>query len=100
MLTNGLVVRSTSLVLPGAKSILRSLSKIRQHHEARKITDSPLFQRDLSRREFEFPRFDFDNSGPLVSVGAYRDCLAAFAWRLADTQDGHAHAVPVKKAAA
>jgi hypothetical protein len=29
----------------------------------------------------------------------YSYCLAAFAWRLADTEDSHAHAVHVKKAA-
>jgi hypothetical protein len=40
-----------------------------------------------------------DNSRPFVWVGPYSDCLAAFAWRLTDTEDSHAHAVHVKKAA-
>jgi hypothetical protein len=29
----------------------------------------------------------------------YSDCLAAFAWRLADTENSHGHAVHVKKVA-
>jgi hypothetical protein len=29
----------------------------------------------------------------------YSDCFAASAWRLADTEDSHAHAVHVKKTA-